>query len=74
MSGLTGGNQVFVHIYKECDGKKGGNNVALLVMKTLDKLGLLDQEKGIGNKLNLVFDNWPGQKKQATMCCIWCHT
>jgi hypothetical protein len=45
--------------------KKGGNNVASLVMKTLDKLGLLDREKGIGNELNLVFDNCPGQNKNG---------
>jgi hypothetical protein len=58
-----GGDQLFAHIYKEGDGKKGSNNVASFVLKTLDKWGLLDQEKGIRNELNQVFDNCPGQNK-----------
>jgi hypothetical protein len=68
-----GSNQLFAHIYKDGNGKKGGNNVALLVMKTIDKLGLLDQEKGIGNELNQILTTVQ-VKTRTTMCYVWCHT
>jgi hypothetical protein len=56
------GEHLYCHIYKEGDGKKGGDNVASLLMKTLRHLNLL-QEGCRGKELNVVFDNCPGQNK-----------
>jgi hypothetical protein len=57
------GEHLYCHIYKEGDGRKGGNNVASLLMKSLrDTLKIL-QEGCTGKELNVVFDNCPGQNK-----------
>ena len=58
-----GGDRLYAHVYHEGQGKKGGNNVASLIMKQLKYLGLLDRSKGKGKELNIVFDNCPGQNK-----------
>ena len=50
------------HIYNEGVGKIGVNNVASLIMKTLQKLNLL-QEDCTDSKLNIIFDNCSGQNK-----------
>ena len=51
------------HVYTEGIGKKGGaNNVALLIMKTLQKLNLLCKDS-VGSELNIIFDNCSGQNK-----------
>ncbi len=42
------------HVYHEGVGKKGANNVALLIMKTLRGLNLL-REDLVGGELNIVF-------------------
>lgn len=55
------------HLYKEGDAKKGGNSVASLIIKTLDKIGLLKQDESgnvlTGKELNIIFDNCAGQNK-----------
>jgi hypothetical protein len=56
------GEHLYCHLYKEGDGKKGGDNVASLLMKTLRQLNVL-QEGCRGKELNVVFDNCPGQNK-----------
>jgi hypothetical protein len=57
-------DRLYCHIYQEGDGKKGGNNVASLLMKTLGAgiLNILDDNTK-GKELNVVFDNCPGQNK-----------
>jgi hypothetical protein len=51
------------HVYTEGVGKKrGANNVASLIMKTLQKLNLLCKDS-VGGELNIVFDNCSGQNK-----------
>jgi hypothetical protein len=55
------GDHLYCHIYKEGDGKKGGNNVSSLLMKTLQFLSLL--KDSAGKELNVVFDNCGGQNK-----------
>ncbi len=54
------------HVYIEGVGKKGANNVALLIMKTLQKLNLL-REDSVGGELNIIFDNCSGQNKINTV-------
>jgi folylpolyglutamate synthase/dihydropteroate synthase len=46
-------------------GKKGANNVASLVVKTLTRLNLL-REDSVG-ELNIIFDNCSGQNKNNTV-------
>ena len=54
------------HVYTDAIGKKGANNVASLIMKTLRHLNLLwDNEQG--SELNIVFDNCCGQNKNNTV-------
>jgi hypothetical protein len=54
------------HVYIEGIGKKGANNVALLIMKTLQKLKLLHKDS-VGSELNIIFDNCSGQNKYNTV-------
>ena len=57
-------DHLYAHIYKEGTAKRGGNEVASLVMKTLEYLGWLNKEEnGPGKELVLCFDNCPGQNK-----------
>jgi hypothetical protein len=56
------GEHLYCHLYKEGDGKKGGDNVASLLMKSLRQLNIL-QGGCRGKELNVVFDNCPGQNK-----------
>ena len=53
--------KMYAHIYTEDQGKKGGNNVALLIMKTLLRLDMLRTTPG--KELNVIFDNCPGQNE-----------
>jgi len=47
--------------------KKGANNVALLIVKKLQQLNLL-QDDSAGSELNIIFDNCcSGQKKNNTV-------
>ncbi len=54
------------HIYSKGVAGKGSKNVALLIMKTLDGLNLL-QKDDCGEELNIIFDNCSGQKKNNTV-------
>ena len=67
-------DHLYAHIYGEADGGKGGNNVASLIMKTLESLQWIP--KNAPNledapELNIVFDNCPGaeQKQYCPLCC-----
>ena len=46
------GKHMYAHIYNEGEGKKGANNVASLIVKTLRQLNLL-QEDSAGGELNI---------------------
>ncbi len=52
-------------VYTEGVGKKGANNVVLLIMKTLQKLNHV-REDSVGGELNIIFDNCSGQNKNNT--------
>lgn len=54
-------DHLYAHVYSEGVSKRGGNNVASLIMKQLEHLGWLSMGKG--KELCLVFDNCPGQNK-----------
>jgi hypothetical protein len=54
------------HVYHEGVGKKGANNVSLLIMKMLCVLNIL-HEDSVGGKLNIIFDNCSGQNKNNTV-------
>jgi hypothetical protein len=56
---------MYAHVYHEGVGKKGANNVASLVVKTLTRLNLL-REDSVG-ELNIIFDNCSGQNKNNTV-------
>jgi hypothetical protein len=57
---------MYAHIYHEGVGKKGANNVASLVLKTLRQLNLL-RDDSVGGELNIIFDNCSGQNKNNTV-------
>ena len=54
------------HVYHEGTDKKGANNVASLLMKTLVSENIV-REGEIGGELNVIFDNCTGQNK-TTRC------
>ncbi len=62
----TIGKQMYAHVYNEAVGKKGMNNVASLIVKTLRQLNLL-RDDSAGGELNIIFDNSTGQIK-TTPC------
>ena len=51
------------YIYLEGEGRKGGNNVASLLLKYLQDRGWIDQTKGARAELTLILDNCGGQNK-----------
>ena len=55
----TDDNILHAYIYSEAEGKKGGSDVASLIMKFLDEEGYLDGETRL--KLNIVCDNCTGK-------------
>ena len=57
---------MYAHVYHEGVGKKGANNVASLVVKTLKQLNLR-REESVGGELNIIFDNCSGQNKNNTV-------
>jgi hypothetical protein len=65
-STMMDGLVLHCHVYTEGVGKKGANNVALLIMKTLQKLNLLCKDS-VGNELNIIFDNCSGKNKNNTV-------
>jgi hypothetical protein len=60
------GEHLHCHVYTEGIGKKGANNVALLIMKTLQKLNLLCKDS-VGGELNTIFDNCSCQNENNTV-------
>jgi hypothetical protein len=51
------------YIYHEGEGKKGGNNVASLIHRYLDKEALINRDRPPRKELNIVMDNCGGQNK-----------
>ena len=62
----TIGNHMYCHVYHEGIGKKGGTNVASLIVKTLQYINILKQSDP-GGELNIIFDNCSGQNKNNTV-------
>ena len=54
------------HLNHEGVGKKGTNNVASLIVKTLRQLNIF-REDSVGGELNIKFDNCSGQNKNNTV-------
>jgi hypothetical protein len=50
---------MYMYVIHKGVGKKGANNVASLVLKTLTQLNLL-QDESVGSELNTIFDNCLG--------------
>ena len=67
-------DHLHVHLYHEGEGKKGGNNVASLVMKSLITMKLINDFKTPGTAsndvLHIVFDNCSGQNKNNMVLCL----
>ena len=63
---------IYAHVYHEGDGKKGANNVASLIMKTLLKIGILRESEMCGG-LTIVFDNCSGQNKNNKIIKMLCY-
>jgi hypothetical protein len=68
----TIGNHMYCHVYHEGIGKKGGTNVASLIVKTLRGMNIL-KDGDPGGELNIIFDNCTGQNKNNTVLklAIW---
>ena len=56
------GGKLSAHVYHEGVGKKGGNNVASLLVNEFQRLGIMRQEC-TGKELTIVMDNCAGQNK-----------
>ena len=56
------GGKLSVHVYDEGVGKKGGNNVASMLVKELKRLNIM-QDNQTGKELTFVMDNCAGQNK-----------
>jgi hypothetical protein len=57
---------MYYHVYHKGVGKKGGTNVASLIVKTLREMKLL-RDNEVGGELNIIFDNCSGQNKNNTV-------
>ena len=60
----TDNDKLYAFVYDEGDGKKGGNNVASLILKLLrlPEANLMEKEEAEG-ELNFILDNCSGQNK-----------
>jgi hypothetical protein len=60
----TDNDKLHAFVYDEGDGKKGGNNVASLILKLLglQEINLMEREEA-GGELNFILDNCSGQNK-----------
>jgi hypothetical protein len=56
-------------MYHKGVGKKGPNNVASLIVKTLRQLNILCNDS-VGSDLNVIFNNCLGQNKNNTMLML----
>ena len=61
-------NHMYCHVYHEGVGKKGGTNVALLIVKTLGEMQLL-RDNQVGGELNIIFD-CSGQNHCVEACDV----
>jgi hypothetical protein len=72
--GPTDNDRLHAFVYDEGEGKKGGNNVLLLILKSLalPEIDLLQNEEA-GGKLNFILDNCGGQNKNRMVLrlAIW---
>ncbi len=59
-------DHIHCHMYDEGIAGNGRNNVASLIMKTLENMHLLKND-GSNGELNVVFDNCSGQNKINTV-------
>ena len=59
-------DHMYTHVYREGIAKKGANNVASLIMKTLTAIQAVREDE-IGGELNIIFDNCTGQNKNNTI-------
>lgn len=57
------------HVYHEGVGRKGGNIVCSLIMKTLKHMNML-RDNECGKELNIIFDNCSGQNKNNTVLTL----
>jgi len=62
----TVGEHMHAHVYHEGTGKKGSNNVASLIMKTLRIMDII-RDNEAGGELNIFFDNCSDQNKNNTV-------
>lgn len=60
------------YIYHEGEGKKGGNNVASLLMKDITDRGWIDATKGPRKELTIIMDNCGGQNKNRMVLRLAC--
>ncbi len=60
------GVHMHCHVYHEGVGKKGADNVASLIIKTLKSTNIIREDE-MGKKLTIVFDNCTGQNKNNTV-------
>ena len=67
----TIGTHLHAHVYDKGAGKKGANNVASLLMKTMKTKGILREDE-MGGELNAVFDNCTGQNKNNVLLMLMC--
>ena len=63
-------DKLHIYIYDEAVGKKGGNNVASLVLKHMEKEGMFDRTRGPAKEFNLIMDNFAEQNKNTSMLLI----
>ena len=56
------GGKLSAYVYDEGVGKKGGNNVASLLVKELQRLNIMIQNE-TGKSLTFILDNCAGQNK-----------
>ena len=56
------GGKLSAHVYHEGVGKKGGNNVASMLVKEFKRLSIM-QENKTGKELTIIMDNCAGQNK-----------
>jgi hypothetical protein len=58
-------DHLYAYVYHEGEGKYGGNNVASLVLETLQEKGFLDVNNPQSKKLTFVFKNCSGQNNNG---------
>jgi hypothetical protein len=54
---------MLAYAYKECQGGKGGSNVASLLLKGLKEMNWIKFDGSCGKQLSIIIDNCGGQNK-----------